>query len=158
MNERRLLGNERVRFVHQPDDSDAVAHVVLSSWLLCVWLPRYSKTRFQTFQIDVSHNCGRVFRPFLPFSRPKTPFRDRESPMLSGPVCRISNFYRKLRRGFRLHISRNYWSKIDRMRPKIDRTRPFCVIYAHFYVIWRHFCVTLRKSRIPTYVESPAIF
>ena len=158
MNERRLLGNERVRFVHQPDNSNAMAHVVLSGWLLCVWLPRYSKTRFQTFQIDVSHNCGRSKIGFLAFFRLKTPLFDRKSPIRKWRFCRISHFYRGLRRASRLHISRNYWLFRDRMRPKIDRMRLFYVICAHFYVISRHFCVTPCTTRIPTYVESPQIF
>ena len=71
---------------------DEVGAAVFLQGLLCVWLPRYSNTRFQAFQIDVSHNCGRSKTGFLPFSRPKTPLFDRKSPIRKRRFCRISNF------------------------------------------------------------------
>ena len=108
-------------------------------------------------RIDVSHICGDSKTVFWSVFSVLEAQNRGFSIANRRVVCRISNPHCNLCRGFRFHISRNYWSKIDRMRPKIDRMRPFRVISRHFCVIWRHFCVTLRTSRIPTYVGSPAI-
>ena len=42
--------------------------------------------------IDVSHNCGSIFRVIFVFLRPKMPVFDRESPMRKRRFCRISHF------------------------------------------------------------------